>query len=322
MRIAAISHSCVVAVNQQLFVALSRIPGVEAVQLLVPANWRNEYTGADQAPTRLPDVDFPLLQRPVAKPGHVSLHAYRSLPLREWKAFRPDVLYAAQEPWSLANLQAIWLSRKLGAPLVFHTNQNILKRYPLPFSLFEQFAYRNAGAALAYSEDARQVMVTKGLKNPSAVVPYAVELSQFFPREAGDSSEAMVLRRSLGIADSDFVVGYLGRFVPDKGLETLVRAAARIVAGTAPGDPPLKVLMVGAGPQEAELRGQIAALDLAEHFVWTGLVAHEKAGDYLRCMEAFALPSVTMPHWKEQFGRVLIEAMACGIPVIGSNSGQ
>jgi len=322
MRIAVISHSCVVAVNQRLFIALADMPGVEALQLLVPANWRNEYTGASQEPTTLPDVDFPILHRPVIKPGHVSLHAYRSLPLKEWRAFKPDVLYAAQEPWSLSNMQAIWLSQMLGAPLVFHTNQNILKRYPPPFAWFEQLAYRRAGTALAYSEEARQVMISKGLKNPSAVVPYPVELAQFYPADPDPDSETAKLRSSLGIAPEEFVVGYMGRFVPDKGLDTLVRAVAKLEKERQPGDPPVRILMVGAGPEEQSLRALIAEEGLTEKVLWTGLVPHEKAGDYMRCMDVFALPSITLPNWKEQFGRVIIEAMACAVPVVGSDSGQ
>jgi glycosyltransferase involved in cell wall biosynthesis len=318
MRIAVISHSCVVAVNQRLIVALADTPGVEAVELLIPANWRNEYTGEAQSPTVLPEVTFPVHMRPVIQPGHVSLHTYRSLPLHEWKAFRPDVVYAAQEPWSMANLQASYLSRRLGAPLVFHTNQNILKRYPPPFSWFEQMAYRRAGAALAYSEEARQVMVSKGLRRSSAVVPYAVELSQFYP----DKDAAATLRESLSLRPDEMVIGYMGRFVPDKGLDTLVRAVAQMQK--LPGDviPAVRVLMVGAGSEEGALKALAQDLGVAERFVWTGLVPHHRAGEYLRCMDVFVLPSITMPNWKEQFGRVLIEAMACGVPVIGSDSGQ
>jgi len=318
MKVAVISHSCVVAVNQHLFIALSRIPGIEAVELLIPSNWRNEYNGADQKPTTLSEIDFPIRQHPVWKPGNVSLHYYKSLPIAAWRDFRPDVLYVAQEPWSLAHLQAVGLSYALGVPLVFHTNQNIPKRYPPPFSWFEKLAYRRASFALAYSEEARQVLLAKGLRSPSAVIPYPVELSAFYP----DATARAELRASLGIAENELVIGYMGRFVVDKGLDTLVRAVARLKAERKANDLPVRVLMVGAGPEQENLQKLAAENELTEHFLWTGLVPHARAGDYMRCMDVFALPSITLPNWKEQFGRVVIEAMACKVPVVGSDSGQ
>jgi glycosyltransferase involved in cell wall biosynthesis len=50
-------------------------------------------------------------------------------------------------------------------------------------------------------------------------------------------------------------------------------------------------------------------------------VPHENFPDYFACLDVMVLPSLTTPTWKEQFGRVLVEAMACGVPVIGSSSG-
>lgn len=313
MRVLAVSHSCVIDVNQQVFVALGQIPGVR-IELVVPGNWKNEYSGERQIPSLLPSVNFPVHRLPIAAPGHVSLHFYlQGFPVRRLRQFRPDIVLSAQEPWSLSGLQAAWLSRKLNAPFVFQTNQNILKRYPPPFSWIEAYSYRTAKMALAYSEEARQVLLRKGFRKPSAVLSYATDISMFLP------GKSPTLREQLGLRGC-VVIGYMGRFVPEKGLDTLVEAVKLLRAKDALVR--VKVLMVGAGPDEERLRRLVHTAGLDETFVWTGVVPHLKAGEYMGCIDVFALPSRTMPNWKEQFGRVIIEALACQVPVVGSDSGQ
>ena len=312
MKILALSHSCVSDVNQQLFVALSRLPDVR-VELIVPANWVSDITGLPQKPRLLPNVAFPVHALPVAMPGHVSLHFYPRLPLKRLRQFAPDIVLSSQEPWSLSHAQAGRLARRLGVPVTFQTNQNIEKRYLPPFRQMERRAYREAALAMAYSEEARQVLLRKGLRVPSAVVPYGTDLTQFRP------GRAEPLRRELGLNGS-VVVGYLGRLVPEKGLDTLIGAVARLTRQDPA--PDLKVLIVGAGSEEAALRGLVARAGLTPCFVFAGTVPHAEAGEYLRAMDVFVLPSRTTPAWKEQFGRVIVEALACEVPVVGSDSGQ
>lgn len=313
MRIVVISHSCVVDVNQHVYVALNNLPDTE-VALLIPENWKSEYTGEPMEPRLLPEVTFPVWKRPVWRPGHVSLHCYKSLPTTEMRAFKPDAILASQEPWSLSGLQALHLSRTLGVPYVFQTNQNILKRNPPPFSWIEQASYRQASVALAYSEEAKDVMVQKGLRIPSRVVPYATDVRLF------SQQDSTVLRRQLGL-EGAVVIGYLGRLVPEKGLDALLDAVA-LLKNHDLGGAVVKVLFVGAGVAEAELRKQATKLGIEDNLVFTGVVTHSEAPAYMACLDIFALPSRTTPSWKEQFGRVIIEAMACGIPVVGSDSGQ
>jgi glycosyltransferase involved in cell wall biosynthesis len=312
MKVLVISHSCVTDVNQQQFAALNAIPDTE-VALIIPSVWRSEYTGKRHKPGLLPSITFPIYQAPIAIPGHISLHFYTSLPLKELRRFGPDVLLSTQEPWSFSGLQAVWLARELRCPLVFQTNQNLLKKYPPPFSWIEQISYRTAKVALSYSEEARQVLLRKGCQLPSQVVSYGTDLSLFHPH--GSESK----RCELNLCGK-IVVGYLGRFVPEKGLDTLVEAA-KILQTQCP-SLPFSVLLVGSGPEETTLKQKIRQVGLEKHFVFAGAVPHREAGAYLNCMDIFALPSRTTATWKEQFGRVILEALACGIPVVGSDSGQ
>ena len=312
MKVLVISHSCVTDVNQQQFVALHNIPGTE-VALILPSRWRNEYDGRLHPPKFLPSLSFPVHSLPVAAPGHVSLHFYTRFPWERLRQFAPDVLLSTQEPWSFSGLQAVLLSKWLHCSLVFQTNQNLEKRYPLPFRWIEQWSYRTAKFALAYSEEARQVMHRKGLNRPSQVVPYGIDISQFQPQSDSD------LRCELGLCGK-VVLGFMGRLVAEKGLDTLVEAIELLHRQNFP--IPFAVLIVGSGSEETALQQKIQRANLQSHFVFAGVVPHSQAGAYLNCMDIFVLPSRTTLAWKEQFGRVIIEALACGVPVVGSDSGQ
>ncbi len=312
MRILAISHSCVIDVNQELFVELARLPGVE-LQLVIPAEWKSEYTNEPIAPRLLDSVKFPVHFLPVWAPGHVSLHCYRRLPLARLRDYRPEVILSSQEPWSLSGLQAIWLAKRLKCPFVFQTNQNIYKRYPPPFAWIEQLSYTSAAHALAYSEGARQVLIQKGCQRPASVVPYGTDLSLFYPADSEHQRQRLNLGKSL-------VIGYMGRIRKEKGLDTVIDSLG-LISQRCP-DLDCKVLFVGSGDEEGPLRAHARRLQLDDRIVFGGPIAHDQAGAYLRCMDVFVLPSRTTPSWKEQFGRVIIEALACGIPVVGSDSGE
>jgi glycosyltransferase involved in cell wall biosynthesis len=122
------------------------------------------------------------------------------------------------------------------------------------------------------------------------------------------------LRVELGLGDS-FVFGYAGRIVPEKGMLTL----ARVLAGMGEGD--WKLLLVGPGEALPEMRRLLASCGLGGRVHHVDAVPHAELPRYYRCMDAFVLASETTPRWKEQFGHVLLEAMAAGLPIVASSSG-
>jgi glycosyltransferase involved in cell wall biosynthesis len=122
--------------------------------------------------------------------------------------------------------------------------------------------------------------------------------------------------------DAPFLLGYVGRLVEEKGLKTLLEAMARLCGPNAPaGEARLRLLMVGNGPQLPTLRETIRERGLGECVEIAPPVSPGEVVGVMRRLDALVLPSRTTPTWKEQFGRVLVEAMACGVPVIGSDSG-
>jgi glycosyltransferase involved in cell wall biosynthesis len=113
-----------------------------------------------------------------------------------------------------------------------------------------------------------------------------------------------------------FTVGFAGRLVPQKGVDLLLRAIQSLPEDT-------RGLIVGDGPERGTLQALARELGIAERVHFTGaLPAHTDVPRYMSAMDVFVLPSVTTPKIKEQFGLVLVEAMVCGVAVVGSSSGE
>jgi len=110
-----------------------------------------------------------------------------------------------------------------------------------------------------------------------------------------------------------FTIGYIGRLVAEKGIGTLLAAIADL--------PNARLVLVGDGALRDEIERWIAARQLTARVQRVPALPHEEIARVLNTLDVLVLPSQTTPTWKEQFGHVLVEAMASGVPVIGSNSG-
>ncbi|HKV84311.1 MAG TPA: glycosyltransferase family 4 protein, partial [Ktedonobacterales bacterium] len=175
--------------------------------------------------------------------------------------------------------------------------------YPPPFSLLEQYNYRHTAHIIACNADAGEVVRRKGYRGPlSTFAVYGVDPDVYAPTERPAGRD-------------EFVIGYLGRLVLYKGLGVLIEAMLGLPENC-------RLRLVGSGPDKDELERLARDTGVADRVEFAPAVAAAEAPRVLAGMDALALPSLTRPNWMEQFGRVLIEAMGCGVPVVGSDSGE
>ncbi len=300
MRVLMLSKACLVGSYQRKLEEIALYSDVE-LTVLVPPVWKDErgLLGLERAHER----GYTLRAIPIALNGHFHLHFYPSLG-REIRAMRPHIVHVDEEPYNLAAFQATWLARRAGAQVLFFTWQNLHRRYPPPFCWMERYVLRQAACGLAGNQEAVQVWRAKGYTGPLRVLPQFGVDPEIFRPVAG--------RRDAG---RGFTFGYVGRLVEEKGVDLLLRAAA--------GLPGLwRVTILGSGPERQALERLAGELGMRERVIFDAPIPSTQMAAYYRGLDVLVLPSRTCRNWKEQFGRVLIEAMACGVPVIGSTCGE
>jgi glycosyltransferase involved in cell wall biosynthesis len=308
-RLLTIGHSYVVGLNRRLAHEFARM-GVGRWEVVAAAP---TFVHGDLRPISLEAVPNEACRlEPVSayltKRIHVMFYGRR---VRSLLADRWDVVHAWEEPYILPGYQlAQWTRRP--SKFVFYTYQNLSKRYPPPFSWFERSVIHRADGWLAGGKTVAEVLLPRlgYAKKPHRLITLGVDVNVFRPDPASRSA----VRAALGwTEDGPPVVGFLGRFTPEKGPRLLTRVLDRVPLAW-------RALLVGGGPLEAELKAWAATKGDRVRVV-TG-VPHDGVPAYLNAMDILAAPSQTLRRWKEQLGRMLIEAFACGVPVIGSDSGE
>jgi glycosyltransferase involved in cell wall biosynthesis len=241
---------------------------------------------------------------PVSTLGrHPNLFLYDPRPL--WRLLgseRWDLIDMHEEPFGLAVAEVLFLRwlRRSRVPFVFSSAQNIEKRYPPPFRWFERWSVTRAAGAYGCNSEAGRILRRKGLATEFVYLPLGLDLTRFEPVAHPAPS------RSLG-------VGFVGRLIRHKGVDVLLDAVAP--------DPRLSVEIFGAGPELRALQDQVRALGIGDRVTFHGHVDAERIPETYRCFDVLAVPSIPLPSWVEQFGRVVVEAQASGIPVVASASG-
>lgn len=304
MRILRVSHSAVVDAWREREREL-RALGVD-VRLLSARAWDEGGASVRLVPRPGEPV------RGVRTFGsHPALFVYDPRPL--WRALGEDwdVLDVHEEPFALATAEILALrrlravvSRRPAPPYVLYSAQNLAKRYPWPFRWFEARALRGAAAVSVCNEEAGRIVRAKGARGRVETVPLGVDPAVFSPAPVPDAGGPA--RRT-----GRLVVGYAGRLAQHKGVDVLLTAVAV--------DARLDLVVAGDGPDRTAL--EVAARPLGDRVRFAGTLDGDGLVAFYRSLDVLAVPSRETPGWVEQFGRVAVEAMACGVPVVATSTG-
>jgi glycosyltransferase involved in cell wall biosynthesis len=307
MRVVMVSKALVVGAYQRKAEELARL-GVE-LTVLTPPSWRDSR--GEQVATAHYTDGYTFRIIPIRFNGQFHLHYYPTL-AQELQRLRPDILHFDEEPYNLATWLGVHAGVRGGAVPTFFTWQNLQKRYPPPFRWFEQAVYRRTPIAIAGNQEAKIILHRKGFTGDVAVIPqFGVDPVLFAPATSDDIASPAFAKPGNPVLR----IGYAGGLVPEKGVDLLLYACAALQGAWT-------LHLAGRGAEEQALRQLANHLGIAERITFQQQISSTAMPAFYRNLDVFILPSRTMPNWKEQVGRVLVEAMACGVPVIGSDSGE
>ena len=298
MKILFVSHSSVLEYHQQKLRVMAEKSGAEIV-LVTPPYWPEGgidapvYTG-NTSITYETGKTFMLKKR--------FFHIYLNAP-EIIRKHNPDIVYLEEEPFVGVTWQFIKAAKKAGKKTVFFTWENIHRSYNFIYNKIEKYCLKNADAAVAGNKEAADILRVKGFANPVEVIPqYGLNINDFSP--------------ACGFGNGIKEVVYIGRLTEEKGIDTLIEAASKVKY--------INLNLIGTGCEEYvnALKNSAAKLNITERVIFHGYMDRARLNEFMKNMRVLVLPSVTTQGWKEQFGRVLIEAFASRIAVIGSDSGE
>lgn len=296
MRVLMLSKACIVGIYQRKLEYIAQ-QGVDLL-VLVPPSWQDER--GEQLLERVYTEGYRLQDTPIVFNGNFHLHFYPQL-MDYIAEFEPDIIHIDEEPYNLVAWQAFLFARIKRIKTLFFSWQNIKRNYPPPFNWGENWVLKHVDYAVVGTDSAGDVWRQKGYKGRMKTIP------QF-------GTDPELFQPLAHKPERPFTIGYIGRLVEEKGVHHLIEASAQVQGEW-------RLRIVGGGPLLEDLQGLAHELGIAERVDFIGQIPSTEMPAQYAEIDTLVLPSLTRHNWKEQFGRVLVEAMACRLPVIGSDSG-
>lgn len=320
MRVLLINSMFFNSVYRRCADELGKIDGIELTVLTVEGwEMNGKYRAAD--PLQVESAYHFILGNTFWS-GKENRGFYVSGLLRAFKISRPEVIYLMEEPFSLFAIQVLALRAILfpNTPVIFFTWTNLsLRLYDYRpsvwYSNVSRWVLPRMQYALTANSDGINVLREEHFSAPTKMIGYGVDTDSF--RSVSETTKRS-LRETLDIPYEATIIGFIGRMIWMKGLDLLLDSFAKLKRNT---DKTLILLLVGSGKEEMEILSRANELGLSSSIRHITSVAQTEVPPYIALMDILVLPSRRVGMWAEQFGRVLVEAMAARTLVVGSSSG-
>jgi glycosyltransferase involved in cell wall biosynthesis len=279
------------------------------VHLLVPNSWKEQ---GDVIYCQQETDESLIIHRSGFLFGYRTHRVIYTGLFRALRLIKPHFLYVIQEPENYAAFESLILrnvvspSTKLGL-----SSARIVDYRQIGFPYKLSFLHRICdGIARKYRVD---ICFVRAKAAAQFVAPYAYRVS-YLPHSV-DSSFFKKMSGENGVSTrTNFTIGFLGRLVEEKGIHLLIRSLVQLPQN-------VHLLVVGRGPLLAKLRSLARDLEVENRITFLRPVPYVNVPRILNEMDILVLPSIDTKYSSERFGRVLIEGMACEVPVVASDSG-
>jgi L-malate glycosyltransferase len=326
MKILVASHTYIVDLNCEKLRQLSQLQDDIEVAVIVPKLWRpgGVQNKIIESVAKI-EPNFQIVPINNFSNNNQGLLSFKTEILRFLKQFKPDIIQVEQGAKSLGYAQLITLNKlfNIKAKNVFFTWWNLPYKNKFPISLLEKYNLSNTHGLISGNQDGVDILRKHGYSNKAIVLPQlGVDETLFVPRKRSQISAT--INHNLRLNSERFTIGFVGRFVAEKGILTLIKALAKLK------DLSWQLLLLGRGFLKEEIEKTAGEIEIQDRLTIVESVPHNEVPYYINLMDTLVLPSETTSQfktltaigWKEQFGHVLIEAMASQVTVIGSNSGE
>ncbi len=300
LRVLMISKACIVGTYQRKLEEMASLAPDMQLTVAVPPYWKEKRGLAKLEKAYLAGYQLEVL--PMALNGQFHLHFYPTLG-RRINELKPDIVHIDEEPYNVATYHANRSARRTGAKTLWFSWQNLHRRYPPPFRWMERYNLHHVDYALTGSQTAAEVWRAKGYRGPLAVIPqFGVDPEIFAPPPEPRPTAPVH-------------IAYVGRWVPEKGVDLLITALAAL-------EGEWRATILGNGPEGERLKALGDALGLSNRLTFQSWIPSARMPMFYQQVDILVLPSRRRVNWIEQFGRVLIEAMACQVAVVGAETGE
>lgn len=313
MKVIVISHTYITTLNRDKWKVFAQQHPEVSLTLVFPEQWQgNIFQHTASIDLTEATANYTPCPLPTHRNGNELLYRYHHTPLYTLiKTIKPHLIYVEQGLHALSFAQVNLYIKMLRLPTktLFFTWVNWQPELSLKskiflsiIGLFNRFC---SSGAIVGNNDAQEILKKNRFKQPIIVLPQlGINQHHFKPAQ-------------LAITHKKYI-GYIGRITAEKGVFYLVRAFMAL----ADMFPEWSLVFIGKGDILHQLHSYVASKQMLHRIEFCDPVPHDAIPTVLHKLSLLVLPSYDTPSWREQFGHVLIEAMACKIPVLGSTAGE